>query len=93
MKQSNSKGHLTLFERDKITILQSKGLSIRKIAKELDRSPNTIWRELNRKETVYYRGNYIGSQTHINVIKKWKEKHIRERIKDKNIKRFIKNNL
>ena len=42
--------HLTSIERDKITILQGEGLSIRKIAKELGRSPSTISRELNRPE-------------------------------------------
>lgn len=55
--------HLSSSERDKITILQGEGLSIRKIAKELGRSPSTISRELNRPEAIYYRGKYIGSQT------------------------------
>ncbi len=45
--------HLSLEERDKITILQGEGLSIRKIAKELGRSPSTISRELNVKTTVW----------------------------------------
>ena len=46
--------HLTSAERDKITILhQGEGLSIRKIAKELGRSPSTISRELNRPEALY----------------------------------------
>ncbi|MCD7779511.1 MAG: IS30 family transposase [Candidatus Gastranaerophilales bacterium] len=88
-----NKGHLTSEEKDKLTILHSKGLSIRNIANILGRSPSTISRELKRKEAVFYRGNYIGSQTHINVIKKWREKHIRERIKDINIKRYIKEKL
>ena len=48
--------HLTSSELDKITILQGEGLSIRKIAKELGRSPSTISRELNRPEALYYRG-------------------------------------
>ena len=30
MQKSNRKGHLTLIERDKITILKSEGLSINK---------------------------------------------------------------
>ena len=42
--------HLSSSERDKITILHGEGLSIRKIAKELGRSPSTISRELNRPE-------------------------------------------
>ena len=34
--------HLTSIERAKITILQGEGLSIRKIAKELGRSPSLV---------------------------------------------------
>lgn len=45
--------HLTSEERDKITVLQGEGLSIRKIAKELGRSPSTISRELNRPEALF----------------------------------------
>lgn len=99
MTNSTNKRHLTLEERNKITVLQAKGLSIRKIAFELDRNPSTISRELKRKEAVYYRGVYIGSQTHINVSKIWRENHIKERISNDRkynsrlIRRFIKDNL
>ena len=37
-----SNKHLSLEERLQITVLQGKGTSIRKIAKELGRSPSTI---------------------------------------------------
>ena len=69
--------HLTSAERDKITILQGEGLSIRKIAKELGRSPSTISRELNRPEALYYRGKYIGSQTDKKVRENWNKDHQR----------------
>ena len=69
--------HLSSEERDRITILQSEGLSIRKIAKELGRSPSTISRELNRPQAVYYRGKYIGSQTDKNVRRQWSICHKR----------------
>ena len=97
MKQTNNKGHLSAKERDKITILYGEGLSIRKIARILDRNPSTISRELKRKEAVYFRGKYIGSQTHINVSIKWKEKHKRGEINNhpfsRAIRRYIKENL
>lgn len=67
--------HLSLEEREQITVLQAKGLSIRKIAKELDRSPSTICRELNRDNAVYYQGVYIGSQTHKRVENTWSKSH------------------
>ena len=69
--------HLSSEERDRIKILQSEGLSIRKIAKELGRSPSTISRELNRPQAVYYRGKYIGSQTDKNVKRQWSICHRR----------------
>ena len=64
--KSFKKGHLTLEERDKITILLTENYSISKIAKILNRAKSTISRELRRKEAVFYRNKYIGSQTHIN---------------------------
>lgn len=69
--------HLSSEERDKITILQGEGLSIRKIAKILGRSPSTISRELNRTNAVFFRGKYIGSQTDKNVRKNWVNSHKR----------------
>ena len=62
-KLRERKGHLSLTERDKITILYGEGLSIRKIASILDRSASTISRELKRPEAVFYRGKYIGCLT------------------------------
>jgi len=87
--------HLTSEERDKITVLQGEGLSIRKIAKELGRSPSTISRELNRPEALFFRGKYIGSQTDKRVKNNWKHSHKRENIylKDKSVKRFIESSL
>lgn len=93
MQQSNKKqikGHLTLLERDKITILRSEGLSIRKIASILERNASTISRELNRCEAVYFRGKYIGSQTHIKVKNKWLCTHNRPKLRDnKLIRKYI----
>lgn len=87
--------HLTSEERDKITVLQGEGLSIRKIAKELGRSPSTISRELKRPEALFFRGKYIGSQTHIRVKNNYKHAHKRENVylKDKSVRRFIENSL
>jgi len=87
--------HLTLEERDKITVLQSKGLSVRKIALELKRSPSTISRELNRTEAVFFRGVYIGSQTDKKVKEKWKNSHKRDNpyLSLRWVRDFIKNNL
>jgi transposase, IS30 family len=88
-KEVNKIKHLTAEERDKITILHAQGLSLRNIAKELGRSPSTISRELNRKEAVFFRGNYLGSQTHGNVKRKWIKTHQKHKIINKNLRKYI----
>ena len=83
--------HLSLEERLQITVLQGKGISVRKIAKELGRSPSTISRELNRENALYYRGTYIGSQTHNRVKEAWQNSHKRENkfLNQRNVSYFI----
>lgn len=81
--------HLSAEERDKISILHAQNLSIRKIAKELGRSPSTISRELNRKEAVFFRGKYIGSQTHKQVKQLWNKSHVRKKLNNKQLRKFI----
>lgn len=92
MKSNN---HLQLEEREKITVLQGQGLSIRKIAKELGRHPSTICREMKRKDAVYYQGIYIGYQTHKKVQKAWKETHkrINKFLNQRNVQDFIEKYL
>ena len=90
-----SNKHLTLSEREKITVLHAKYYSIRQIAKELGRSPSTISRELNRPNAIYFQGVYIGSQTHKRVQEHWKNCHMRENkyLNQRNVRCFIENNL
>lgn len=45
--------HLTIGEREKILLFRGKGLSIRAIAKKLNRQPSTISRELKRNNEEY----------------------------------------
>lgn len=91
IEQENStpKGHLTLEERDKITILVMENYSIRSIAKILKRSASTISRELNRANAVYYRNQYIGSQTHIRVKEQWTNTHKGKKIDNVAIRKII----
>lgn len=46
--------HLTILEREQIFLLKEIGYSIRKIAKELKRSPSTISRELKKSDGETY---------------------------------------
>lgn len=83
--------HLSLEERNKISILQCEGKSIRNIGKILGRSASTIKRELDRDEADKYRGKYIASTTHERVKQAWREKHRRPNkfLQQKNVSYFI----
>ena len=67
--------HLSKEEREIITVLQAKYFSIRQIAKEIGRSPATVSRELKRQEAVFFRGVYLGAQTHSKVKELWSKTH------------------
>lgn len=58
--------HLTIEERENILILQTKGQSIRNIAKSLDRSPSTISRELAKNTKL---SKYSPNHAQMNYIK------------------------
>jgi len=81
--------HLTSEERDKISIFHAQDFSVRRIAKELGRSPATISRELNRKEAIFFRGKYIGSQTHQKVKANWSKSHYRKKLQDKEVREYV----
>lgn len=88
-KEINKNKHLSAEERDKITVLHAQGLSLRKIANAIGRNPSTISRELNRKEAIFFRGKYIGSQTHRNVRNLWVQRHLRKKIDNKKLRKYI----
>lgn len=88
-KEFSKNKHLTAVERDQITVLHAQGLSLRSIAKEISRSPSTISRELKRKEAIFFRGKYIGSQTHNAVRKLWIKRHLRKKIDNKKLRKYI----
>lgn len=81
--------HLTREERDKISVLQSSGMKQTEIAREIGRSRSAISKELSKGTSVFYRGKYIGSQSHKNVQKNWKESHKRKRMDDPEIQEYV----
>ena len=80
--------HITREERDKISVLQSSGAKQSEIAREIGRSRSAISKELNKETSVFYRGKYIGSQSHRNVHKNWKESHKRKRMEDPEMQEY-----
>lgn len=85
--------HLTSNERDKISILHAEGKRPSQIAKIIGRHRSTISRELERKTSVFYQDKYIGSQSHGNVQRKWKEAHKRKRLNNPKIVEYIESKL
>lgn len=86
--------HLTKHERDLLSVLRSKGKSLRTIAKALNRDPATISRELKRNappiHTKYYlshkahdraRERAIASRTHQRLKNDALRKHVQRKIK------------
>ena len=63
------RNNLTLEEREKISILYAKYYSIRQIAREVGRSAATVSREINREVACFFKGNYLGAQTHKKLSK------------------------
>ena len=59
--------HLSLTERDRITELMIDGMSLRKISKELGRSPSTLSRELTRNATPAYK-LYMSHRAHERAV-------------------------
>ena len=64
-------------------------MSIRSIASILDRSASTISRELKRPEAVFYRGKYIGSQTHKKAKEKWQNTHNKPKLDNTIIRTYV----
>ena len=92
-----SYSHLTIGERSCIYQFKNLGMSIRKIAKALKRSPSTISRELNRNSTIT--NNKFSSFTrYFPVIANNKYKHRRLRCRrnsvvDEKILRYLEEKL
>jgi IS30 family transposase len=85
--------HLTVKERVKLSVLHSKGLKPAQIAQILQRNRSTIYRELKRITSVFYRGCYVGEASHRNFKRSWIVQHRKERIKNPVIKKYIQEKL
>jgi IS30 family transposase len=81
--------HLTKEERDKISILHAESTPPAEIARILGRHRSAISRELKKETSVFYRGKYIGSQSHGNVKRKWKTSHYRKRMDNPQIQAYV----
>jgi transposase, IS30 family len=92
MKKS-SYSHLTVEERDKISVLKAEGQSLRRIAHELGRHHTTIARELDRNAPPVRKGRYLSHKAHERSVERKSLAHQRDRLKNKKIQRYVENGL
>lgn len=92
MKKKKYK-HLSLTEREKISILRAQGKSIHEIGKALNRDPSTISRELQRNAPPVYKGYYLGHKAHIRAVKRKSQAHHRQRLKNNTIYHYAEAKL
>lgn len=92
MKKSNY-SHLTVEERDQISVLKAEGQSLRSIARMLGRNHTTISRELIRNAPPVRKGRYLSHKAHARAVQKKSHAHQRGRLKSEEIRRYVELHL
>ena len=85
--------HLTNHDRDLLSVLKSKGQSVRKIAKVLQRSPATISRELKRNAPPVHTGYYLAHKAHDRAVNRAVASRTHERLKNDKIRKYVKRRI
>lgn len=83
--------HLTIEDREKIQELLWQKLSIRTIAKVLNRSPSSVSREINR--TIPLKRSYKPRVAHAKALKKRMSRGRKLRLKSRFIRRYVTSKL
>lgn len=81
--------HLTIEEREKIQLMLWQKQSVRKIAKELNRSPSSISREINKSRRSDGKRFYIPRAAHERAIKKRSIRGEKKMIKNSDLKDHV----
>jgi IS30 family transposase len=84
--------HLTLVERDMVTLMLADNKSVREIAQALGRSPSTVSRELKRNASPEYR-RYLSHRAQGRAQQRRKEASRRPRLKSEPIRRYVREKL
>ena len=82
--------HLTNHERDLLSVLKSKGQSVREIAKALNRSPATISRELKRNAPPVHTGYYLAHKAHERAVTRGISCRTHKRLKNDRIRKYVR---
>jgi IS30 family transposase len=84
--------HLSLEERDKITVMKSEGKAISEIARVIGRNKGTISRELQRNSSSEYK-LYLSHRAQGRAEQRKQEACERPRLKNNRIKLYVRNKL
>lgn len=87
MKQSYK--HLSLAEREKISIWKAQGLSLRKIAKRLGRDVSSVSRELKRNAPPLRPGRYLPARAHGRATLRNQISRTHLRLKKPELRRYV----
>ena len=87
MKQSYK--HLSLDEREEIAVRKAEGLSLREIARRLDRDVSSVSRELKRNAPPLRPGRYKPAKAHRRSIKRNRLSRTHFRLKKPEIRRHV----
>jgi len=88
MKQ-NAYKHLSVHERDELSVLKGEGWSLRRIARKLGRSPATFSRELKRNAPPIRRRRYLAHRAQSRSDERNRLSRTRKRLKDPRIRRRV----
>jgi IS30 family transposase len=72
-----------------IAVLRSQGVSLRSIARQLQRNPSTISRELQRNTPPINRGYYLPHKAQARAQQRWRLSHQRPRLKSAALRQHV----
>lgn len=85
--------HLSLAEREEISVLKAQGKSLREIARIIDSNPSTISRELKTNAPPVHTGYYRGHKAHHRATIRNQQSHKRQRLKNDVIGTYVTEKL
>lgn len=85
--------HLTHYERDRIAILRSHGVSLREMGRRLGRHHTTLARELTRNAPPVHPGYYLPHKAHERAGERNRERHRRARLKSPLCRAYVRRQL
>ena len=85
--------HLEDHERDLLSVLKSKGKSIREIADVLQRSPATVSRELKRNAPPVNTGYYLAHKAHERAVKRAVTSRTNKRLRNDKTRKYVRRRI